>query len=100
MQPDSTLPVIGASGAIAGVMGAYLVWFPRAQVMTLVFIVLLPIDAMWVLGVWFVLQFFTAPDSSVAWVAHVAGFLFGAAIAILVRNNRPARRVMWRSHVR
>jgi membrane associated rhomboid family serine protease len=100
VQPDSTLPVVGASGAIAGVMGAYLVWFPRAQVMTLVFILILPIDAMWVLSVWFVLQFFTAPDSSVAWVAHVAGFLFGAAIAILVRTNRPARRVMWRSHVR
>jgi membrane associated rhomboid family serine protease len=104
MQPDSTLPVVGASGAIAGVMGAYLVWFPRAPVTTLVILVVIPlvvrIDAMWLLVLWFISQFFTAPDSSVAWVAHVAGFVFGAAIAFLVRTNQPARRVLWRSHVR
>jgi membrane associated rhomboid family serine protease len=100
VQPDSTLPVVGASGAIAGVMGAYLVWFPRAQVTTLVLFFVVPIQAMWVLTIWFVMQFFTAADSSVAWVAHVAGFVFGALVALLVRMNRPARQVMWRSHVR
>jgi membrane associated rhomboid family serine protease len=85
-------------------MGAYLVWFPRAPVTTLIILVIIPlvvrIDAMWLLVLWFISQFFTAPDSSVAWVAHVAGFVFGAAIAFLVRTNQPARRVLWRSHVR
>ena len=100
VQPDGTLPVIGASGAVAGVMGAYLVWFPRAPVLTLVFFFPAVIDAVWVLVAWFVMQFFTAPDSSVAWVAHVAGFVFGAAVAMLVRVSRPARHVVWRSHVR
>jgi membrane associated rhomboid family serine protease len=99
-QPDSTLPVVGASGAIAGVMGAYLIWFPRAKVTTLVFFFLVPIDAMWVLSLWFIGQFFTAPDSAVAWVAHVAGFAFGALVAVLVRVNQPARRVVWRGHAR
>jgi membrane associated rhomboid family serine protease len=104
MQPDSTLPVVGASGAIAGVMGAYLVWFPRAPVTTLIILVIIPIvttiDAAWLLAVWFVLQFFTSADSSVAWVAHVAGFVFGVALAVLVLTSQQARRVMWRSHVR
>jgi membrane associated rhomboid family serine protease len=100
VQPDSTVPVVGASGAIAGVMGAYLVWFPRASVTALVFIFVVPIDAMWLLLVWFAMQFLTPADSSIAWVAHVAGFAFGAAVALLVRMNRPARQVVWRSHVR
>jgi membrane associated rhomboid family serine protease len=99
-QPDSTLPVVGASGAIAAVMGAYLVWFPRAKVTALIVIFPVVIDAMWLLTFWFATQFFTPADSSVAWVAHVAGFLFGAAVALLVRRSAPARRVMWRSHVR
>jgi membrane associated rhomboid family serine protease len=100
VQPDSTVPVVGASGAIAAVMGAYLVWFPRAPVRTILLLVIpffVTIDAMWLLLVWFVLQFFTAPDAGVAWVAHVAGFVFGAAVGLLVRMNAPARRVMWRS---
>lgn len=99
VQPDSTLPVVGASGAIAGVMGAYLVWFPRAPVTSLV-ILIIPIitviDAAWLLMLWFVSQFFTAPDSSVAWVAHVVGFLFGVLVGLVVRASRPARTVVWR----
>ncbi|HEX7094902.1 MAG TPA: rhomboid family intramembrane serine protease [Acidimicrobiales bacterium] len=98
-QPDSTLPVVGASGAIAGVMGAYLVWFPRAPVTT-VLLIIIPIitvvDAVWLLGIWFVSQFFTAPDSAVAWVAHVAGFVFGAFVGLIVRISHPARKVVWR----
>lgn len=87
-QPDSTVPVIGASGAVAAVMGAYLVWYPDAPVRTLFIFILFWIQdvrAKWLLGAWFVLQFFTGQDSGIAWIAHVGGFVFGAAVALLVR---------------
>jgi membrane associated rhomboid family serine protease len=84
---DSTVPLVGASGAIAGIMGAYLVLFPRHRVLTLIlpfFIVTIP--ALAFLGIWFVLQFGLAgQDSNVAWEAHVAGFAAGALIALLLR---------------
>ena len=95
VQPNSTVPVIGASGAIAGVMGAYLVLFPNVRIRTLliVFLVLIrDIPAKWLLAFWFVLQFFTSPSEGVAWVAHVGGFAFGALIAFLLRERlRPPR---------
>jgi membrane associated rhomboid family serine protease len=82
---DSAIPVVGASGAIAGVMGAYIVWFPHARVMSLVplflFFTFVELPALVVLGLWFVLQFFTNPNEGVAWLAHVGGFVAGAAIA-------------------
>jgi rhomboid family protein len=88
--PDSTVPVVGASGAIAAVMGTYLVLFPNARVRTAViffFITLVDIPAKWVLGVWFLLQFFTDPGGGVAWLAHVVGFIFGAGIGLVVRAS-------------
>ena len=88
-EPGSTAPLVGASGAIAGVMGAYLVFWPRARVLTLIGIIVLPVPASVVLLLWFVLQFATDATSGVAWVAHVGGFLAGAAIALLVRTLRP-----------
>ncbi|MFN2502628.1 MAG: rhomboid family intramembrane serine protease [Acidimicrobiales bacterium] len=95
VQPNSTIPVVGASGAVAGVMGAYLVLFPRVPIRTLLIFILIlirDIPAMWLLGFWFVLQFFTGSNSGVAWMAHVGGFVFGAAIAFLLRERlRPAR---------
>ena len=92
VTPHSSVPVIGASGAIAGVMGAYLVLFPRAQILGLIFIIPVRIQAFWFLGFWFVLQFLTSPSSGVAWVAHVGGFLFGALVAFPLRHHlRPAR---------
>lgn len=95
---SSTIPVVGASGAIAGVMGAYLVWYPRARIQTLFFPLIvfwLRVEARWVLLIWFVLQFFTSPNSGVAWVAHVAGFAFGAVVGLLLgpprsRSTAPA----------
>jgi membrane associated rhomboid family serine protease len=94
-QPDSTVPVVGASGAIAGVMGAYLIWFPHAQVRTLLFLgffVLFPIiDARWLLLFWFVSQFFVNPNEGVAWVAHVGGFVFGVLIALLLPRRNEGR---------
>jgi membrane associated rhomboid family serine protease len=95
---DSTIPMVGASGAIAGVMGAYLVWFPNARVRTLVMLFLITVIRMrakWLLGFWFVLQFFTSPNSGVAWAAHVGGFVFGVLVALLVRASRGAQRVLW-----
>lgn len=88
----STVPALGASGAISGVMGAYLVLYPRSRVLTLVFIFLIPVPAIIVLGWWFVFQFLGGLDSlgmrssgGVAWWAHVGGFLLGM---VLVSGSR------------
>jgi membrane associated rhomboid family serine protease len=99
---NSTVPMVGASGAIAAVMGAYLVWFPDAPVRTLLtffFIVMVRIRAKWVLGFWFVLQFFTSPNSGVAWAAHVGGFVFGVLVGLAVRASPTLQRLMWRRAV-
>ena len=90
VQPDSTVPVVGASGAIAGVMGAYFVWFPDAPILTLfIFFIILfrRISAKWLLLFWVALQFLEPfnPNSGVAWVAHVGGFLFGVVVALVLR---------------
>ncbi len=81
----STDPLVGASGAIAGVMGAYLVLFPRHRVMSLVLFFFVPIQAIWFLGFWFLSQFSIA-DANVAWEAHVAGFLFGLVVTLPLRS--------------
>jgi len=94
IDPSSTAPTIGASGAIAGVLGAYAVLFPRARVLTLIFIVffvtLVEIPALILLALWFILQFVPAlgqvavgsgGDQGVAYFAHVGGFAFGVAVA-------------------
>jgi len=94
-NPNSVSPLLGASGAIAGVMGAYLIWFPRARVLSLAIIFPVYLPAAFVLGLWFVTQFFTDPNSGVAWVAHIFGFTFGALIALALRHSHgsPPRRV-------
>src|SRR6266540_1049254 len=93
VDTNSVVPNLGASGAIAGVLGAYIVMFPRRRVLTLVFFFF--ITAIWlpawaVLGAWFVLQLFngvgsvtTHVSSGVAFFAHIGGFVFGAALALL-----------------
>jgi membrane associated rhomboid family serine protease len=80
-----TIPLVGASGAIAGVLGAYLVLFPRHRVLSLVFVFFVPIPAMFFLGIWFFSQFAIA-DVNVAWEAHVGGFVAGLAIALPLRE--------------
>jgi membrane associated rhomboid family serine protease len=89
VQPKSTIPVVGASGAIAAVMGAYLVWHPNVRIRTLIFfgfITYVRISAKWLLLVWFATQFLDAfnPNSGVAWGAHVGGFVFGIGVGLLV----------------
>ena len=98
-DPDSVIPVVGASGAIAGVMGMYLVLFPNVRIHSLIilgfFIFFRDISAKWLLGFWFVSQFFISPGSGVAWLAHVGGFVFGAVIGLIwraVRGGPPASR--------
>jgi membrane associated rhomboid family serine protease len=95
-SPDSTVPMVGASGAISGVLGAYLLLYPRAQVLVLIFfffIRLMYIPAAFVLGLWFVLQVFsgaTAGSSSagVAWWAHVGGFVVGMMLVGLFKRRQ------------
>jgi len=84
-QPTSTDPLVGASGAIAAVLGAYLVLFPSRLVMSVVFITLIPVPAALFLGLWFLGQFAVA-DPGVAWQAHVGGFVVGALVALVFRG--------------
>ena len=95
-NPESTVPTIGASGAIAGVMGAYSVLYPKAQVLSLVpifmFIQFMVIPAPWFLGIWFVMQLFQGAASitsqattGVAWWAHIGGFAVGMGVAAFLR---------------
>lgn len=95
MDPASTVPMVGASGAISGVLGAYMLIYPRAKVTVLVplLIILYPfrLSAVWVVGAWFAMQLFAAtmstPDSpGVAWWAHVGGFIAGAALTPFLKS--------------
>lgn len=104
-SPGSRIPAIGASGAIAGVLGAYLILFPRAQVMTLlpifVFITIREIPAIIILGLWFVLQLFSGVGSlgvrdaqdmgGVAYFAHIGGFVAGMLLIALFGGLRARR---------
>jgi membrane associated rhomboid family serine protease len=91
LNAGSSVPLVGASGAIAGVMGAYIVWFPHARVLSLIAIFPIYLPAVFVLGLWFVMQFATDPNEGVAWQAHVGGFVAGALIAWLTRTAFGAR---------
>jgi membrane associated rhomboid family serine protease len=92
-SPSSTVPMIGASGAIAGVLGGYVMLFPRAQVATFVGIPFLwhirDVPAWFFLGVWFLGQFLIPSNSGVAWMAHVGGFLAGLGAVRLLARTRP-----------
>lgn len=94
-EPDATLPVVGASGAIAGVMGAYFFLYPHARVMTFFPIFIIPlffeISAVYFLGAWFLTQVFSGMFSSggagVAWWAHIGGFVFGMLLLRFFRDE-------------
>jgi len=97
LNAGSRLPSIGASGAIAGVLGAYFICFPRARITTLFFLIFffwrVELPAVLVLGYWFLIQFVTgyemlaiqsATGGGVAWWAHVGGFLTGLVLALIL----------------
>jgi membrane associated rhomboid family serine protease len=103
IEPASMLPTIGASGAIAGVMGAYLVMFPNSRVLVLLPLIviweLIEVPAILLLGFWFLMQLFSAgtiamtastEGGGVAFMAHVAGFAFGlGAVFLFGRQRQP-----------
>ncbi len=102
MNPFSRIPMVGASGAIAGVMGAYMIKFPRARITTFVFIFIFittfDVPAWAMLIYWFVLQFFSGFESlasapvsqgGTAFFAHVGGFLMGILLVNLLRPKQP-----------
>ncbi|MEX2081885.1 MAG: rhomboid family intramembrane serine protease, partial [Dehalococcoidia bacterium] len=104
IEPDSVIPQVGASGAIAGVLGAYLLWFPRASVTVVIplFLVILPtsVPAVLMIGLWFVQNFLagvatlgtdTAASGGVAVFAHLGGFIFGLLVALALIRRRPKR---------
>jgi membrane associated rhomboid family serine protease len=99
IDPDSDLPMVGASGAIAAALGAYVVLFPRARILSLVFLgffyQLIQVPALLVLGFWFLLQLIQgfaslgaqAASGGVAFFAHIGGFVAGLAIGGLLRGR-------------
>lgn len=107
LNPSSTIPCLGASGAIAGVLGAYLLLYPRARVLTLIplFILwpIIEIPAFIVLGVWFLEQFLyglsysanAAQQGGIAWLVHVGGFLSGMILIAMAKQSHRKRSLSW-----
>ncbi len=93
-DPGSTTPMVGASGAIAGVLGAYLAAFPGARILVLMFYFVLRVPALIVLGAWFLIQLVNASGGmgGVAWYAHIVGFVVGY---ILIRWRKRKRHVVY-----
>lgn len=105
-NPNSDVPTVGASGAIAGVLGAYLILYPTAMVITLIPIFIFPyiveIPAFLYLGIWFISQLLSGTASlgdaslqaggGVAWWAHAGGFVVGVVLVFIFRKPRPAAR--------
>ena len=106
LNVNSTVPMVGASGAISGVLGAYLIRYPRNKVLVLIplgiFTQLLKIPALFVLGFWFILQFVSSAGSSsegggVAYGAHIGGFVFGAAVMFFFGNFLIPKKAFFKS---
>jgi membrane associated rhomboid family serine protease len=107
-NPGSLIPMVGASGAIAGVMGAYFVLYPHSRIVTLVpiffFLQIIEIPALFFLGIWFLMQFVsgigsiattTAEAGGIAFWAHVAGFMAGLGLVLLFRKPERQRVEWW-----
>jgi membrane associated rhomboid family serine protease len=99
LQPNSTVPMVGASGAISGVLGAYLLRFPQARVHVLIFLFwfirVIKVPALVVLGLWFLMQVISGLSSQgvsggggVAWFAHIGGFIAGIVLVLLFAKRR------------
>ncbi len=105
-DPGSTIPMIGASGAVSGILGAYLLLFPRARVHTLIFlgffIQVVRLPAVVVIGLWILIQFINgilsqgaAGHGGVAWFAHIGGFIFGILVIRLFIRDFKGRISRW-----
>ena len=108
IDPESTLPTIGASGAIAGVMGAYFVLYPHSRVLTLIPLIIfweiIEVPTIFLLGFWFLMQLFSAGaiaataashgSGGVAFMAHVAGFVAGL-VGVFVFRKRQSTGARW-----
>jgi membrane associated rhomboid family serine protease len=107
-SPGSNIPMVGASGAVAAVLGAYLLLFPRASVYTIIFlgffVPIVKLPALIVIGFWAIIQFVNGivekgilAEGGVAWFAHIGGFLFGVIVVLLFvpRNKKPKRKILW-----
>ena len=92
VHPESVNPVIGGSGAISGVLGAYFLLYPRARVTTFVMLLILDLPAVLYLGGWFLLQLYSglsaSGSSGIAWWAHLGGFVAGMLLFPFFRSNR------------
>lgn len=99
LHSTSSVPTIGASGAIAGLLGAYLVLYPRAKILTVIWFFIITttrIPAVLFLGLWFIMQLFygsiglmSTAGTNVAYWAHIGGFLAGAGLILMLRNHKP-----------
>ena len=102
--PNSLTPMIGASGAIAAVLGAYVLLYPRAQVHTLIFlgffVQVVKLPALIVIGFWAIIQIASgllegSSGGGIAWFAHVGGFIFGLSAARIFVRDKYRRRIRW-----
>ncbi len=95
-DPAADVPMIGASGAVSGVLGAYLVSFPYARIKTIliiiIFIKIVDIPAVILLTAWFFMQFLYANVDGIAWYAHIGGFIFGLIFALLFLARKTTRK--------
>ena len=96
LSPDSSIPTVGASGAISGIMGAYFILYPKARIETFVFYHVVPIPAWAFLGIWMSMQFLGlgAPETGdcggIAYAAHLGGLFAGLGLVFLFRKTKPA----------
>ena len=95
-DPNSTIPMVGASGAIAGILGAYFVLYPKAKIKTfvviIIFIQIIYVPAVFILGFWFLRQIIGIGSDDIAWYAHIGGFLVG--MFLVRRFKRPRRMII------
>jgi membrane associated rhomboid family serine protease len=100
-DPASNIPMIGASGAVSGILGAYLVLYPYARIKTLLFIIIfikiVELPAILLLTIWFFMQVMYSQLEGVAWYAHIGGFVFGLIMIRLFSKNPPMRNKQVRS---
>ncbi len=103
LSPHSSLPMVGASGAIAGILGGYFLLFPHSRILTLVpifiFIQFVEIPAFVFLILWFLLQFmmgaFSPGEGGVAWWAHIGGFIAGVVLVFFFKKSEPKDLAYW-----